>query len=122
MKILAIDDNKDIITLLNMALKAFGHEVTTSLEAKEGLDKIRQNQYDVVLLDLAMPNFSGTDVIDALEKDGLINKSKIILFTASSITDNEIEKLLKRGVSGCIKKPIEVEILQEEINKIIEHD
>jgi len=122
MKILAIDDNKDIITLLNMALKAFGHEVTTSLEAKEGLDKIRQNQYDVVLLDLAMPNFSGTDVIDALEKDGLINKSKIILFTASSITDNEIEKLLKRGVSGCIKKPIEVEILQQEINKIIEHD
>jgi len=121
MKILAIDDNKDIITLLNMALKAFGHEVTTTLDPKEGLDKIRQNQYDVVLLDLAMPNFSGTDIVDALEKDGLVKKSKIILFTASSITDNEINKLLDKGVSGCIKKPIEVEILQEEINKIVEH-
>jgi len=122
MKILAIDDNKDIITLLNMALNAFGHEVSTSSDAQEGLEKIRQNQYDVVLLDLAMPSFSGTDVINALEKEGIIQKSKIILFTASSITDNEIDKLLAKGISGCIKKPIEVEILQEKINSIIEND
>lgn len=119
MKILAIDDNVDIIKLLNMALEAMGHESTCTVNSREGLDLIRKNQYDVILLDLAMPEFTGTDVIDELEKDGLLSKLKIVLFTASSITENEINSLIDRGVTGCIKKPIEMDALEMELKKII---
>ncbi len=47
-----------------------------------------------------------------------MKKQKIVLFTASSITDEEMSDLLKKGVTAFIKKPIEIEILLEKINAI----
>ena len=54
-----------------------------------------------------MPEFSGFDVIDELEKIANISDFNIILFTASNINDAEIQRLVQKGVRGIIKKPIE---------------
>ena len=51
---------------------------------REGLERIRNDKFDLVLLDLAMPDFSGWDVIKSLHKDGLIKSKNIVIFTASS--------------------------------------
>jgi two-component system OmpR family response regulator len=118
MKILGIDDNLDINELLSVALKGSGHEFSSVQSGKEGLEKLRQNSYDLVLLDMAMPEFSGIDVIDSLKRDGLMKKQKIVLFTASSITDEEMAELLKKGVSAFIKKPIEIDALLEKIDAL----
>jgi len=58
---------------------------------------LQDGTFDIVLLDLAMPEFSGFDVLEGMKKEGIIDKAKIVLLTASSITDQEIEKLLKPG-------------------------
>ena len=68
-----------------------------------------------MLLDLAMPGFSGMDVIESLKHEGLMGKQKLVLFTASSITDEEIADLLEEGVTAFIKKPIDIEVLLEKI-------
>ena len=115
MKILGIDDNSDINELISVALNANGHEFSSVQNGKEGVEKIRQNSYDVVLLDLAMPEFSGLDVIRSLKREGLMRKQKLVLFTASSITDKEIADLLEDGVTAFIKKPIDIEVLLEKI-------
>jgi len=83
-----------------------------------GLEEIRNGNYDLVLLDLSMPEFSGLDVIDALEKEDLIKKQKIVLFTASPPSDEEIKSLLARGLHSIIKKPLDVDVLLEHIEKI----
>jgi len=119
LKILAIDDNEDITELLDTILTAMGHKIFCSNHGKEGLKLIQENNYDVILLDIAMPNFSGIDVINELEKDKTIKNHKIILFTALSIKDSTVEELLKKGVRGIIRKPIEVEDLEKEINKLV---
>jgi len=62
-----------------------------------------------------MPEFTGVDVIEHLHKNGSISKHKIILFTASSITDDEIQKLIKKGAHSCLKKPVKLEVLLKTI-------
>ena len=118
MKILLIDDNSDILDLCETILTTEGYEYTGVENGKEGLELIRNQKFDVVLLDLSMPEVSGVDVVDALVKEGIMDKQKIVLFTASSATEKEYEPLLEKGVHSIIKKPINVEALLEHMSKI----
>jgi two-component system OmpR family response regulator len=117
MKILGIDDNTDINELLDTVLNGSGHEFIYVKSGTEGLRLIREKKFDIVLLDVAMPEFSGFDVISSLLKEGLLTKQKIILFTASSVLDSEIEGLIKKGIHSCIRKPVDVDFLLEKLEQ-----
>jgi len=71
-----------------------------------------------VLLDLSMPEFSGEDVLDALVKEGIMNKQKIILFTASTPTEKEVGRLLEKGLHSVMTKPLDIDALIETIRKM----
>jgi len=122
MKILGIDDNEDLLSLCEIALVSDGHEYTGINNAREGLQAIKDKKFDVVLLDLAMPEVSGTDVIDALVKEGLMNKQKVIIFTASSATEEEFGPLLEKGAHSVLKKPLDIDDLIETVKKIGSED
>lgn len=109
--ILIIDDNQSISKLLSRFLNLKNIEHTISSNGQNGLSLIRQGKFDVILLDINMPDFSGYDVIDSLEKEGRLKDENIFLFTASNIEKSEEENLLKRGIIGCAKKPIRVDEL-----------
>lgn len=118
MKILGIDDNADINAVFGIALSSAGHEFTSTLSANEGLRLIRANRYDVILLDLAMPEFSGVDLLDAVEKDGLLGRLKIIIITASSVVEKDFERFMKRGVAACLRKPVDLDEFLQKIEEV----
>ncbi len=118
MKILGIDDNEDLLSLCEIALSSEGHEYTAINTGREGLQAIKDKKFDVVLLDLSMPEFSGVDVIDALVKEGIMDKQKVVIFTASSATEKEYGPLLEKGAHSIIKKPLDVDELLETVKKI----
>ncbi len=118
MKILGIDDNKDLLSLCEIALSSEGHEYTAINTGREGLQAIKDKKFDIVLLDLSMPDFSGVDVIDALVKEGIMDKQKVVIFTASSATEKEYGPLLEKGAHSIIKKPLDVDVLLETVKKI----
>jgi len=118
MKILGIDDNRDLLNLCNVALSSEGHEYTAIENGKDGLQAIKDKKFDVVLLDLSMPDFSGEDLIDALVKEDIMDKQNIIVFTASTATEKEFGPLLEKGVHSIITKPVDIDILIETIKKM----
>ena len=118
MKILGIDDNADLLQLSEIALTSDGHEYTGVDRGEEGVEEIRNGNYDLVLLDLSMPDFSGIDVIDTLEKEGILNKQKIVVFTASPPSDEDVKSLLERGCHSVIRKPLDVDVLLDHVKKI----
>ena len=99
-----------------------GHEYTGINNGREGLQAIKDKKFDVVLLDLSMPEFSGADLIDALVKDGIMNKQKVVIFTASSATEEEYGPLLEKGAHSILKKPLDIDVLMETIKKIGSED
>jgi len=120
MNILAIDDNEDILKLLNTVFTSKGHNFTQSPNGKDGLKLIEEQNFDAILLDLAMPEFSGLNVIESLKKSNRLKDQKIILFTASSATDTEIDKLLQYdGVKSCIRKPVDINILISKVEEVV---
>lgn len=110
-KILLIDDNVSITEMMSKYLTVKNYDCVVCNDGRNGLTLIEQEKFDNILLDLAMPNFTGIDVIDHLCKSGMIKERKIILFTASSVTDDTIESLIKKGVHSCIKKPVQLKTL-----------
>ena len=114
MKILIVDDNQSITNALSQYLKVKDFEVVIANKGRTGLDLIQNQEFDSILLDLAMPDFSGFDIINTLEKDDQLKDKKIILFTASTISNAILNELVKKdGIKTCIKKPVKLsEIVQ----------
>ena len=105
--ILIVDDNKDIRDLFKTILESSGYQCTTANDGKEGLDMLHANKFDLVLLDLAMPNMSGIDVLKKVKEDPNLAKNKILIVTASSPADSEMIAIKKNyEVLDVIKKPI----------------
>jgi CheY-like chemotaxis protein len=63
-----------------------------------------------------MPEFTGYDIINELEKSGKIKEQNIIVLTASAITSDQSDSLQKQGVKSCLKKPVTPEILLKVIS------
>jgi len=120
MNILAIDDNEDILKLLNTIITSKGYNFTQAGNGKDGIKLIEEQHFDAILLDLAMPEFSGMDVVESLKKSNILKDQKIIIFTASSATDTEIAELLQNeGVTFCIRKPVDIKFLIKKIEDMV---
>jgi len=118
MRILGIDDIEDINKLMKDVLEALGHDFTSANNGQDGIKLIREQQFDLVFLDLAMPGFSGQDVVNVLVKEDIIKKQPVILFTASSISDSEVQEIIKKGAHSCVRKPIDIDVLSDLINSL----
>ena len=118
MKILEIDDNNDLNDLMSLVIRDEGHDFTYTNNGPDGLKLIRENQYDGVFLDLAMPGFSGYQVIDELSSDGSIHKQPIIIFTATSLSDDELSNLKEKGIHSCTFKPCSLKEVREILNQL----
>ena len=111
MKLLVVDDSKDITDVLMVYCESKGVECTVVNAGNDGLEVIRNNSnFDLILLDLAMPEFSGLDVIQTLKNENLLERRNIVVFTASS--DRKVfEETERSGVKAIFKKPFSVDDL-----------
>ena len=87
MKILIVDDDVELVKSVESTLSSVGHEVQSTNEPKEGLKLMREQNHDLVFLDLSMPEFSGIDIIKNLAEDDTIKERKIVVMTASAVNE-----------------------------------
>ena len=111
MKVCIIDDNISITGMFAKFLTIQGYEVTVRNGGKEGLELLNAEKFDITLLDISMPGFSGIDVIKALHDSGRIKEQKIMILTASSSSQDELNKLKEKGVREVLKKPLQLDSL-----------
>ena len=116
MRILLVEDNHEISEAMVFycgAKKDIDCKVTNS--GHEGLESIHKEKFDLILLDLAMPEFSGKEVIQSFTRDELVQMN-IVIFTASSDV-RVLEQLKNTGIKEIFKKPFSLEQLTELIEK-----
>lgn len=118
MKILIVDDNPDITNAFAKYFKLCGHEVTIANSGQNGLQMIENDKNDVVLLDIAMPDFSGRDIVDHLHKNNKIGLHTIVVLTASSVSDDDKNDLIKKGIHSVLRKPIDPDDLIAYLGRI----
>jgi DNA-binding NtrC family response regulator len=115
-RILVVDDEVDIRESLEALLDLEGYQVDLSPNATEGLKKIESGSYDLVLLDLMMPDRSGMEVLqDVRERD---TETPIFMITAYGSVEVAV-KALKAGANDYFSKPWDNEKLLLEIDRMI---
>ncbi len=118
MKILIVDDDVELVKAVESTLSSVGHDVQFTNEPKEGLNLIREQNYDLVFLDLSMPEFSGIDIIKNLAEDDTIKEKKIVVMTASAMDEEELKHLVDLGVHSILRKPVDIDALLEKIDEV----
>jgi DNA-binding response OmpR family regulator len=119
-RVLVIDDNPDITEMLKDFFETEDIECKVINDGRVGLDEIfNGHDYNFILLDLTMPEFSGWDIFNKLKEENLLKTKNIIIFTASSKTGNEVNELLKAGAKYVLRKPFSIADIMEIVDKFI---
>ena len=120
-KILIVDDNMLNIKVARRALSDFNFEIDECYDGQECLDKIKNgNEYDLILMDIMMPNMSGETAIAKLKENPNFNIPTIAL-TADAVAGAE-ERYLNEGFIDYIAKPFKKEQIKEKLDKIFKND
>ena len=114
-KILAIDDEKDILLLLKYNLENEGYYVETASSGKEGIKLAEKFIPDLILLDIMMPSMDGIETCINLRKIGTIKDSYILFLTARTEEYSEVAAF-EAGADDYITKPIKPRALISRIN------
>ena len=117
MKVLLIEDNKDIADMVRLCLESENIVCEATDDGKAGLQSIKEDKFDAILLDLAIPEFSGFDIFRALKKDDLLKSNNVLIFTASSVSEEDIKEMLSSGARGVLKKPLSIDDLVQAIER-----
>jgi CheY-like chemotaxis protein len=116
-KLLIVDDNKLNVKVVKRALKDFNFILDECYDGIECLNKINMgNKYDLILMDIMMPNMSGEACIEELKKITTFN-TPVIALTADAVAGAK-EKYLSEGFVDYIAKPFSKEQIKEKLDKI----
>ena len=117
-KVLVIDDDAAVCDALSELLTHMGHTVDTAMRSDSGLDQASANAYDVILLDVKMPDGSGLDLLPRLK--ALANDPEVIIVTGYG-TAKGAEFALKNGAWDYLEKKASVEDLLLSINRALQY-
>ena len=102
-KILLIEDEELIIRLLGKKLASIGYEVALAMDGQEGLEKMKKDRPDLILLDIIMPKKGGFEVMEEMKKDPELAKIPVIIISNSG-QPLELEKAKKFGAADWLVK------------------
>lgn len=115
-KILIIDDDKDICEYMHLLLSQSGYEVNTETSPRKALELLKEEEFHVVILDIMMPELNGMEVLEEIRK--FDSDIAIIIFTGYPSVDTAVMSM-KYNVSDYIKKPFDVDEFNKTLEKIL---
>jgi CheY-like chemotaxis protein len=117
MKVLVVDDNMLNIKVAERALSQLKFTIESALSGKEAIEKVKSNKYDIILLDIMMPEMSGETTFKELQKIKDF-KTPVVALTADAVQGAK-DKYLKEGFNGYIAKPFTRDQIKEKLDKIL---
>lgn len=116
-KILVIEDETPLRELLEMELSRSGYKIETAADGETGLEKYRQEVFNVVLLDMRMPGMDGVEVLKQMRAESMI--PEVIVFTGHGTIETAVE-CIRNGAYDYLTKPVKLDELEMVIDKAYE--
>ena len=118
-KILIVDDEPNIVMSLEYLMRSKGLEVGIARSGTEALDQMEQSHYDLVLLDITMPDLDGYHVCQTIKNHPVWKDTHVVFLSAKS-KQSDIEKGMSLGATDYIVKPFSTKDLSKRILEILE--
>jgi osomolarity two-component system sensor histidine kinase NIK1 len=120
MKILLIEDNLLNQKVVMYNLEKQNYDITAVTNGNDAIEKIKNNIFDIVLMDIMLPGMNGFDITDKIrnfEKSNKTNKSLIIIALTANTLNNDRDKCINAGMNEYLPKPFTAEELVNIIKK-----
>jgi len=118
-RILVVDDEPDVVSLLTLMLKSQGYDVIAATDGQSGLEKARTETPDLILLDIMLPRLDGYKVARMLKYDEKYSHIPIIMLTAK-VQEKDREMGMETGADEYMTKPFDTGTLLAKVKAILE--
>ena len=118
-RLLVVDDNKVNRLLLGRGLEQQGHKVEFAENGRQALDKVRSQPFDMLLLDIQMPEMDGYQVLEQITDDINLRDIPVIMTTAMEELDSVV-KCIELGAEDYLTKPVNPVLLRARVNASLE--
>lgn len=113
--IYSVEDDKDISSIIRLALESAGYEVHSFLDGESFLDAFNSKKPDLILLDMMLPKISGEEILKYVRNNKLNNDIDIIIISANKLLNDKVTGL-NLGADDYIEKPFEILELISRVN------
>ncbi|CAN2047992.1 histidine phosphotransfer protein HptB [Candidatus Magnetomoraceae bacterium gMMP-1] len=122
-RILVVENNKVNQHIIIIILKKLGYHVDAVNDGEKALKALEKESYDVVLMDILMPNMNGIETTKIIrsKKSNILNHDIPIIALTANTTKNDIKTYMEIGMNGHIPKPFNEKILIETIEKCLDN-
>jgi adenylate cyclase len=118
-RLLVVDDNKVNRMLLSRHLELLGHQVECAENGRIALERLRQDEFELLLLDIAMPEMDGFQVLEHLAADARLRDLPVIV--TSALEDiSDVVRCIELGADDFLRKPVNPVILKARVNSSLE--
>ena len=114
-RVLVVEDDNEVRSMLNDYLTFLGYQTDTAADGLEGLNKIKEHAYDLVITDIAMPYVSGIGIISILKKD--YPDIPVIAITGYGYHAEELAQ--EKHADFIMGKPFDVQKLKEAVKRLL---
>jgi len=117
-RLLVVDDDEMSRVLLSRLIKKFGYKVDTAESGLDAPDLIKNQQYDLVFLDVLMPNLNGLELLEKIKSDNDIKSTSVVMISSNSDRD-VIKQCASLGAKDYVVKPFHYSLLKNTIESTI---
>lgn len=117
--ILAVDDERSIVRLVQVNLERHGYQVVTAFDGREAMEKIAANRPDLIVMDVMMPYMDGFSVLQELRRDPATRELPVIMLTAKAM-DSDVFRGYQIGADCYLTKPFHPGELLNFVRRIFE--
>lgn len=117
-KILIVEDEPLIVKVLAIRLEGLGYKVVSAMDGEEGLDAVKKEKPDLVILDIGLPKIDGNTLCELIKTGADTKRTKIIMLTGKRLM-GDMESSFAAGADLYINKPYEWQRLMGHIKDLI---
>jgi class 3 adenylate cyclase/CheY-like chemotaxis protein len=117
--ILIVDDDEGNRSMLSRRLQRLGFETTTAENGRSALEKLKSTRFDLMLLDIQMPELNGYQVLELLKADPALSDIPVVVLSASDETE-KVARCIEMGAEDYLPKPFDPVLLQARIGASLE--
>jgi two-component system, OmpR family, alkaline phosphatase synthesis response regulator PhoP len=119
--VLVVDDEPDVLLLCRVNLEFEGYEVVEASDGQEAMERLREQRFDVMLLDVMMPKMDGWQVLEAVKADESLRELPVVMLTAK-VQDQDQIRGWSQGAADYITKPFSPLALSQVLQDVLATD
>ncbi len=117
-RILVVEDNEDAAHMMQLLLRAQGHQVRVARDGPEALELLGRHRYDLALCDLGLPGMSGTELACEIRRQPTLRELPLVALTGYG-QDDDVARTAEAGFAEHLVKPVDLDVLDRVLARLM---